>query len=280
MKLRSIKNLFSRDKYATAIYDLSNQNTPLDLVYSNFQGGLALVPAERCRSHILGFTIEGNPFVQMLKEYAESKSGYYGSTLERYYNEYCPTSMQSVLNSVNPALSKYHPMATVLPWSTSTPEDKLPITCVDVSATNLLSKEAYKLGLSEQDSFGWQFFGPVSDSVGLQEYQRLVTVYNSIQSNGYQPERHGHMSGHFLISDNDWAWVNFGGKHRFASLAALEFKSIPVALKSKLSGLFIRRVDVDCWPNVKNGLFTRDDALDIFDRALKGNSYCSLINNK
>ncbi|MFT7111083.1 MAG: hypothetical protein ACI843_002761 [Psychrobacter glaciei] len=278
MKFGSIKNLFSRDKYATSIYDLSNQQGPLDLLYSNFKGGAAIVPSERCRSHMLGFTIDENPFINTLREYAKNKSNYPDSILAAFYNQYCPTSMQSVLKSDNASLSKYHSMATVLPWGTSTPEVKLPRICVDVSAENLLSKEAHKLGLSEKDNYGWQFFGPVSENLGLQEYQRLISVYNSIKSNGYKPEQYGYIHGQFLISDDDWVWVNIGGKHRFSSLAALQYKKIPVALTSRSSALFIRRSDAEYWPNVKNGLFSKNDALNIFDRILRGSSYSSLMN--
>lgn len=280
MSYSSIKKKFFRNKYATSSYNLCHQQDPLDLLYSNFEGGVAIVPIERCRSHMLGFTANANPFIKMLQEYAENKSDYSGSILERYYNEFCPTSMQAVLKSNNTYLSKYHPMATVLPWSTSTPEAKLTSSCVDENAHKILSKEAYKLGLSEKDNYGWQFFGPVSKSLGLQEYLRLITVYTSIKNNGYRPEKHGNINGYFLISDNDWVWVNFGGKHRFASLVALKFKNIQVALKSKSCELLIRRTDVDYWPNVKNGLFSKPDALNIFDQILKGNSYHSLMNPK
>lgn len=278
MKFGSIKHLFSRNKYATPKYDLSDQKKPLDLIYSNFKGGAAIVPMERCRSHMLGFTVDGNPFIKTLLDYSNGNSNYSGSVLESFYNQYCPTSMQSVLRSDNPLLNKYHPMATVLPWGISTPEEKLPNICVDPKAERLLSKEAHKLGLKEKDNFGWQFFGPVSEDLGVQEYTRLVSVYNSIKEHGYRPEKYGYMHGQFLVSADDWVWVNIGGKHRFASLAALQFENIPVALKSRSSALFIRRCDVDYWPNVKNGLFSRNDALSIFDRILNGTNFSSLIN--
>lgn len=280
MKFRSIKNLLSRDKYATSIYDLSGENTPLDLIYSNFLGKAALVPLERCRSHMLGFTADGNPFVESLRTYSENKCNYTGSTLEYYYNNFCPDSMQSVLSSAENSLNKFHPMATVLPWGIATPEQKLPKVCVNPSADKLFSSEAKKLGLSEKDNYGWQFFGPVSEGLGQLEYKRLISVFNSIKDDGYLPEKHGFIHGQFLVSDDNWAWVNIGGKHRFASLAALNFKSIPISLTSRSSALFIRRADVQYWPNVRNGLFSEFDALNIFDRILQGTSYNSLLNNK
>lgn len=277
MKFRSIKNLLSRDKYVTAIYDLSEKNTPLDLIYSNFSGKAALVPIDRCRSHMLGFTAQGNPFVKTLKAHSKSKGIYSGSILENYYNKFSPDTMKSVLKSNNSSLDKYHPMATVMPWGTSTPEQKLPRICVNPDASNLFSMEAKKLGLSEKNNYGWQFFGPVSEDLGQLEYKRLISVFNSIKDNGYLPEQHGFIHGQFLVSDNNWTWVNIGGKHRFASLAALDYKNIPVALTSRSSALFIRRDDVEYWPNVKNGLFSKEDAINIFDQIMIGNSYHSVV---
>lgn len=280
MNFRSIKNLFSRDKYATSTYDLSCKNDPLDMIYSNFKGKAALVPIEKCRSHMLGFTTSGNPFVQTLRQYSETKCQYEGSILEHYYNAFCPSSMQSVLDSNDSSLNKYHPMATVLPWGISTPEEKLPRICVDQHASQLLSIEAKKLGLPIANNYGWQFFGPVSKDLGLLEYRRLISVYNSIKDNGYLPEQHGYIHGQFLISDENWVWVNIGGKHRFASLAALKFKDIPVALNSRSSALYIRRSDVEYWPNVKNGIFSKTDALNIFDRILQGTQHTTAISKE
>jgi len=277
VKLRGIKRLLSREKYTTPVYDLTNGKEPLDLIYSNFQGGAAWVPMERCRTHMLGFTKAGNPFVKTLHDYAQGQHSYDGSVLEQYYNSYCPESMGQVLQSNSLTLQHYHAMATVLPWGISTPETKLPRICVDPNAEKLLSKEAHQLGLSEKDNYGWQFFGPVSHDLGVLEFERLSSVYESIKDQGYHPERYGFIHGQFLISEEDWVWVNIGGKHRFSSLLALDYEQIPVALKSRSSALFIRRSDSAHWPNVKNGLFKEEDALNIFDRIMNGCSYTSLL---
>jgi hypothetical protein len=278
VKLRKIKDIFSRQKYLTQVYDLSKKH-PLDLIYSNFKGSAALIPMTRCRSHMLGYTADGNPFVDTLLQLSQTQPSYDTSLLKRYYQEYQPLSMQSVLGSDNDALAKYHPMATILPWGTSTPVTKLPRVCVDINAPQLLSSEAFKLGLAKKDNYGWQFFGPVSDGLGVQEYERLISVYNSIKKDGYRPNQHGYIHGQFLVTEQDWAWVNIGGKHRFASLATLGFENIPVALNSRSSALFIHRSDVEFWPNVKNGLFSQQDALNIFDKILKGTTYTALTSS-
>ncbi len=276
MNFGKIKNILARQKYSTEIYDLSNQNHPLDLIYEAFKGSAALIPLSRCRSNMLGYTENQNPFVKTLKSYAANNTNYQDSFLDSYYKQYRPKSMKSVLCSDNSDLEKYHPMATVMPWSTSTPEEKFLRACVDTSATNILSREASKLGLSVKDNYGWQYFGPVSKDLGVLEYHRLTSVYDAIKKNGYHPEQYGYIHGQFLINNEDWVWVNIGGKHRFATLAALDFKTIPVALRSRSSALFINRADVDYWPNVKNGLFKKHDALNIFDRIMTG-TLCHII---
>jgi hypothetical protein len=250
------------------------------MIYDSFEGSAALIPMENCRSNMLGFTPAGNPFVETLIDYSAKKSHYSGSKLENYYKHFCPSSMKIVLDSNNPILEKYHPMATVMPWSTSTPEEKFLRACVDVNAPNILSNEAQKLGLTAEKDYGWQYFGPVSEELGKAEYTRLISVYETILKNDYKPERYGYIHGQFLIHDQKWVWVNIGGKHRFATLAALGFTAIPIALRSRSSALYINRSDVDYWPNVKNGLFTKADALNIFDRLMHGTSYTSLMNSK
>lgn len=275
MNFKKIKNIITRQKYSTPVYDLSGSKHPQDLVYETFTGAAALVPIDKCRSNMLGYTASGNPFVKTLKAYSNKKSDYSGSLLEEYYEKFRPSSMRNVLDSDNINLDKYHPMATVMPWSTSTPDKKFLRACIDINAQNILSREAHKLGLSEKDSYGWQYFGPVSDNLGKLEYDRLISVYSSIKKNGYNPNQYGYIHGQFLVDNEDWVWVNIGGKHRFATLAALEFKTIPVALRSRSSALFIHRSDADYWPNVKNGIFSKHDALNIFDRIMAGTSYYS-----
>jgi hypothetical protein len=275
VNFEKIKHILINKKYLTQTYDLSGNNHPLDLIYDDFKGLAANIPIERCRSNMLGYKHSGNPFVNTLVNYSHTGSDYSGSPLESFYKEYCPTSMKTVLNSNNSILEKYHPMATVMPWSTSTPERKILSTCVDIDAPNVFSKEAFKLGLPTKNNYGWQYFGPVSQDLGELEYKRLTSVYNAIKKDGYHPDKYGYIHGQFLISDQDWVWVNIGGKHRFASLAALNVKTIPVALRSRSSALFIHRSDVDYWPNVKNGLFEKQDALDIFDSIISGKNYYS-----
>jgi hypothetical protein len=134
----------------------------------------------------------------------------------------------------------------------------------------LFGVEAYKLGVKPEGNFGWQYFGPVSDSVGLLEFSRLKSVYESINEKGYCPPAKSHIHGEFLISDDDWVWVNLGGKHRCAALIAMNYSEIPVRVRGKYGAAFVRRCEVDYWPNVLNGLFSRDQALQFFDKMILG----------
>jgi hypothetical protein len=161
-------------------------------------------------------------------------------------------------------------MATVMPWSYSSPEQRMARFCIEGSHSRLLSTEAQKHGLNPAENYGCQFFGPISTDHGELEFLRLTSVNNKIIKEGYAPSKHGHIHGEFLIDGNDWIWIAIGGKHRFSVLSALDVDTIPVAKLSRWATLFVRRSEVEFWPNVRSGLFTVEEALSIFDRIMKG----------
>jgi hypothetical protein len=70
VNFKKIKNIIARQKYLTSVYNLASSKYPQDLVYEGFSGSAALVPIEKCRSNILGYTVNGNPFVKTLEAYS------------------------------------------------------------------------------------------------------------------------------------------------------------------------------------------------------------------
>jgi hypothetical protein len=125
-------------------------------------------------------------------------------------------------------------------------------------------------GLNADENFGCQFFGPLSSDHGELEFKRLTSVNNNIVKDGYMPSKHGHLHGEFLINGDEWVWIAIGGKHRFSVLSALDLDAIPVAKLSRWATLFVRRSEVNYWPNVRNGIFSIEEALSIFDRIMIG----------
>lgn len=266
-----LKTVFGKKIEQLPSFDLvAAGHHPLDIEYSGFDGEVIDIPLNRCRSYLLGYLPQEHPFCATLKQYNTHKHAYKNSMLFQYYEEFQPKTMADVLKVESKKLQEYPAMATVMPWSYSNPRQRMDRFCVEGSQSRLLAKEAYQLGLKPSENFGCQFFGPVSSDHGELEFTRLTSVNNNIVKNGYVPSKHGHLHGEFLIDGDSWVWLAIGGKHRFSVLSALEFDTIPVARLSRWAALFVRRSEVSYWPNVRNGLFSIEEALSVFDRLMKG----------
>jgi hypothetical protein len=224
-----------------------------------------LVPKNKTRSSLLGLHPANNPYVQTLYESDQGHQHYTGSAMETHYNHFQPQSAATVLGLTDGELSKRHPDAAVLPWWAAI--DKSILDSMDINQRRLRYTRPERYGLDEKLDYGCQFYGPVSKGVGELEYQRHIETHQLIKKNGYLPYMHGHLTGQFLVSENDWVWVCHKGNHRYVSLLRLNLKYIPVAFSSKLgSSVIVQRKDVERWPNVANDLFSPAEALQIFDR--------------
>lgn len=250
---------------------------PLDIEYSGFQGDVVDIPINRCRSYLLGYLPQEHPFCKTLKQYNIQSHTFDESILAQYYEEFQPQTMADVLRIKSSKLQKYPAMAVVMPWSYLNPEQRMARFCIEGHDSKLLSNEGYKHGLDPLENFGCQFFGPISNDHGELEFNRLISVNNNIIKEGYAPALHGHLHGEFLIDGVDWVWISIGGKHRFSVLSALDFETIPVAKRSRWATLFVRRSEVEYWPNVRNGLFSIEEALLVFDRIMKGSTVADYI---
>ena len=236
------------------------------------------IPAARCRTSLFGFTLGKSPFVRTLSDYGRGACNrYQGSFLEHFYSACQPGTMAEVLALENERMQEISAMATVMPWWTLTPEACLVMNAYDPDAVKLLSREAGKSGLDEKTNFGWQFSGPVSDEVGELEFERLSSVYDSIQKRGFLYKKTSAMHGEFLLNGDDWVWVNLGGKHRVSALAVLGEDQIPVTVKCDYSPHYVQRDEVATWFNVASGLFTQEEALKVFDAMLQGDQSTILI---
>lgn len=100
------------------------------------------------------------------------------------------------------------------------------------------------------------------------EASRLACLTASVQRHGYQ--RHDRYGGDIAATvlrreDGEWRWVVFGGEHRAAVAAAVGMRRIPI-----LPIRLVERGDVEVWPQVANGGFPVDAALEVFDRCFDG----------
>ena len=224
------------------------------------------VPVDRCRMNLTALHISRSPFVQTLQQ---SDPQYADSALFQYYESVTPSCVGDLLQLSDSRIASLPPMAAVMPWWCMSPERRLQQVAIETDG-GFIGKEALKLGASVADDFGWQYFGPVSSAVGQMEFDRQRAVFQSIRRNGYNPTSYLHVHGEFLVRGDDWVWVNLGGKHRLNALVAMGAQEVIVSAKRKYGPEFVRREEVDLWPNVQSGWFTREEALRLFDRIMEG----------
>lgn len=101
------------------------------------------------------------------------------------------------------------------------------------------------------------------------EARLLHNLLCSIEKKGYRPTPgyHDPIGADLMVESADnWCWIVSGGIHRCCVLSALEYEKVDVVIKT-----VIYRDDVADWPNVRNGLFSEELALMVFDRIVAGN---------
>ncbi|MBS9522523.1 hypothetical protein KIH41_07085 [Litoribacter ruber] len=212
------------------------------------------VKIKRCFSIEFPGSAEYNPFVETLKKYGEGQcADYVGSPMEDFYEKWQPGKADGFYKNGKELAP---------PWDQGYKSSK------NLSDARLKRNDFVKAQseLGEVGEIkGHLKKGPVSLGFGKITFQRFIKIYNSIRHNGYQPEKlgSGHINGRLYVRDGkDYRVAISAGKHRVAVLQALGYSKIPV----KLSTVIIKREDVDFWPNVRNGNYSKEDALAYFDR--------------
>lgn len=255
---------------------LNNDNPIVNSYYSKGRNFLIDVPLNKCRHFkFLGYSCTedcDSPFISTLRKYSNLEcNSYYGSPLEKFYDEFQPESVADIMGlsffpDLNEILKKTPPSGETAIWRSVSPAEQYILRKKQIEEDNL--SHQHKLGAEE----GEPFFGPVSERKGILEFNRLVKVYNSIRVNGYIPCKMGnHISGIVLLDDENWSClIVSSGQHRIASLAALGYKKVPIIIKNEVPGGILRRSDVKYWPSVQNNLLTVEQALKVFDRIHKG----------
>lgn len=164
----------------------------------------------------IGFSFANDgwhPFVQTLKEYeANPDLTYENSTLFRLYRQFQPKNLQEVLlDGID------FPLVPICTWPPS----------------NLLLKKIWTIKKEEvsepwkngRNSQAWIYFGPHGREYGQWEFHRLIAVYESIKSNGYDPilSRKTPVDGYFLQKGAVKRFVLLQGNHRVAALKVLGY---------------------------------------------------------
>ena len=98
--------------------------------------------------------------------------------------------------------------------------------------------------------------------------KQYVSLINSIKKNGYIPHNeNNYIEAELLLKGDDYCWKPGGeGNHRTSVVASLGHKTIK-AIVTKI----VRFEELDYWPNVINGTFTKKEAEEIFNRYFEAN---------
>lgn len=182
--------------------------------------------------------------------------------LRRYYNAVQPSSLAQWLGVHARELQEHHreapPYANIWPWSRQTLDDEL------TRIGRIAKNENRRFGVAGGIEHGVKAFGPVSESRLQAQTQRLWDLWRSVESSGFRSEGSDYsLRGTFLLNGSEWVWVPRGATHRVAVASAARIGRLPVAVDE-----VVRREEVDLWPNVAGGTFTRRSALKIFDRVM------------
>jgi hypothetical protein len=233
------------------------------------------VPLHRCRTlGVLAFPCaraDVNPMAATLRAYAAGDGrSYEGSPLQRYFERWQPATFAEAVG-LEPAAASARLQAPTtgdvppLPWSPDAPS----------RAHERHQREGFqqavaRAGVVGQELVGSLYYGPVSDAFGAATLERLVGVFESIQREGYVPggADRPHLRGLLFLRGEDYRVLITSGKHRVAALSVLQVDLVPVEFGTT-PPVVVDRADVDRWPAVVTEMFTREEALDVFDRVFR-----------
>ncbi len=286
--LRKIKNRIAKlvgaqsSPRPSGVVDLRDTAcSPIEAVYGAGRFvPLVDVPVSVCRGfQYIGMPLAADgphPFVRTLIEYQRGDCPtYIGSALERYHTSFIPASACEALglsqSTVSEKLLALRPLQAVLPWWPS--EGATAFGSIEAASNQIAWRDYALAGYSGTEQPGVYQQGPFSAEQGEIEFKRLIKVYEAIRADGFRRDdsNDGDIRGVALVlSDGSYRIMLHCGQHRACALAALGHPTLPVRLTSPSSASIIRRDDVDFWPYVRTGLFSRETALEVFDRIFSG----------
>lgn len=250
------------------VLDLRNSgNHPLSLRYSEiYSHALIDAPFQDGRAQPGLSLAEKTPFVLAARAAVQhgidkaSALRIIYQILNDYYHEVQPASAAHWLGlstGASPQLTSAPPWGAVFPWRARTLSSYQQ--AYEKAALEENRVKGREIGIED----GWLFCGPVSLQKITIEAERILYVLRQIDAHGYirSDSADGDVKATALVDEKQrWKWLITAGNHRAAAAAALGYPSLPVRIN-----LVISRSDVSYWNQVKDGLFTEQQALMIFD---------------
>lgn len=235
-------------------------------------GGLIIpmleVPLSSLRRNHLGISIadpNANPFTRSVTDYLSGESTEYaGSVLNRFYESWQPRTLAEFVGvNADGHSSLSRPLIVGdMPWDEYRGVDQL-LRERDVYELERLAK----FGHAPSGRHGYDYFGPISKALGEYRFKKHCRVARQIVDVGFDPADHL-VDVQLLVGDGAWALLVRDGKHRTTGLAAIGVQKVRVSLPGAYP--VIRRDEVAVWPGVHAGLYSVEQALEVFDRHVKG----------
>jgi hypothetical protein len=236
-------------------------NHPLTAAYAQ-HGAIGTIPTAETFSLVVYPLTGYNPFVAAASAYLrQARMADAVSVLAEHYASVQPSNLATWLDVDDQEIS---PNANLPAWAWNNPYEEA---LAPWSFHPLLRKEFRveshpRLEQRSQRSLGAGAVGPSSREAIRMEAERLRSIIESVQETGYL--RHDGVDGDIVVEalewSGDWRFVVRNGHHRSAALVALGHTELTVRISS-----VVRRDDVDMWPKVIDGTYSRRAALTHFD---------------
>ena len=123
-------------------------------------------------------------------------------------------------------------------------------------------------------NFQTPLIGPTDEGTAYDQYKRTLSAFVHMKEVGYHPEVYpdGYISGNLLVDEgDDYRFIVRLGNHRLSALSAVGVKDVEVKIlieRDPVGGI-VRLSDIDSWPQVRNGFFSKESAELIFKAFFK-----------
>lgn len=229
---------------------------PSGLDVMNANSNIFYVDTDKC-CDLNGFHYKNDwqHFVEVIKEYEENPEiRYEDSVLKRYYDRFTPRNLQEQYFTEETIVENKKPISDgwgIYPWF------------------SVRQKVKPQKNRVETRPGGSHHFGPNTDSFGREEFNRIITTYNILKENPYEPEIYvdGYMYGYILKQGNDYRFIFTEGQHRIAALSYLGYEKVKCKLvDEKIQNGVVDIDDIKKWGMVQSGTFSRNLAKLLFNK--------------
>jgi len=210
-----------------------------------------------------------HPFVTTLQLRNSEGDAAAEAFLSNFYSRHQPRNAAEAFLGFSDAPISYQDLEPWLfqltPWTAMSPEELTEVISRWTAADNA---EHGKAKLTLQNS-GFKMLGPAGDDKRKLEFHRLCSVVDSIKANGYNRSL-GDCSYLVVKRYDDFRFIPCGGGfHRAVAMAALKYDWVPGYF---FGSFMIDYAEVEYWPQVRKGVWSKSQALAYVDYLFDYNS--------